>query len=119
MTLAGLRPLLALLLVASFGFRTVAPELMRGCSPESAVVHHLGGTSASSGHEHASHTTDRCECVGHSCKVSVAAPTVRAALTPVETVFATAPLTAGAAVPRTAAKHLLPFAQGPPPSRLA
>src|SRR4029078_7097870 len=75
---ALLRPLLALVLVATFGVRTVAPELMRGCGPGTGATHPDmdGGGHA----HHAAPQLDRCECVGHSYKVVFTAPPVRALL---------------------------------------
>ena len=114
---AFIRPLLALLLVATFGVRTVAPELMRGCGPGTGVAHHDmdGG-----GHDHhATHQLDRCECVGHSYKVVFTAPTARALLDAPVTSFHPVQPSAATLVRRAAPSHVLPFAQAPPSARLA
>ena len=114
---AFIRPLLALLLVATFGVRTVAPELMRGCGPGTGVVHHDmdGG-----GHDHhAAHQVDRCECVGHSYKVAFTAPPARALLDAAVASFAPRQPSASALARRAAPAHVLPFAQAPPSARLA
>lgn len=113
---ATIRPLLALLLVATFGVRTVAPELMRGCGPGTAVVHH----DMDGGHDHhAAHQIDRCECVGHSYKVVFSGPPVRALLNAAVAWFDSVPPTASTLVRRAAPRHVLPFAQAPPAARLA
>jgi hypothetical protein len=117
MRLALLRPLLALVLAATFGVRTVAPELMRGCGPGTGVVHHDmdGG-----GHDHhAAHQLDRCECVGHSYKVTFSAPPARALLDVAVASFDPVPPSASTGVRRAAPAHVLPFAQAPPSARLA
>jgi len=114
---ALIRPLLALLLVATFGVRTVAPELMRGCGPGTGVVHHDmdGG-----GHDHhATHQLDRCECVGHSYKVAFSAPPAGALLEAPVASFDPVPPSASTLVRRAAPAHVLPFAQAPPTTRLA
>ncbi|HKU60710.1 MAG TPA: hypothetical protein VJQ44_05780 [Gemmatimonadales bacterium] len=114
---ACIRPLLALLLVATFGVRTMAPELMRGCGPSTGVVHHDmdGG-----GHDHhATHQVDRCECVGHSYKVVFTAPPVRALLDAAVAAFAPVEPSSSSLVRRAAPAHVLPFAQAPPAARLA
>jgi len=114
---ALIRPLLALLLVATFGARTVAPELMRGCGPGTGVGHHDmdGG-----GHDHhATHQLDRCECVGHSYKVAFSAPPAGALLEAPVASFDPVPPSASTLVRRAAPAHVLPFAQAPPTTRLA
>src|SRR3954452_2145780 len=111
------RPLLALHLVATFGVRTVAPELMRGCGPDTGVVHYDmdGG-----GHDHhATHQLDRCECVGHSYKVVFTAPPVRALLDATVASFHPVQPSAATLVRRPAPAPVLPFAQAPPAARLA
>jgi hypothetical protein len=114
---ALIRPLLALLLVATFGVRTVAPELMRGCGPGTGVAHHDmdGG-----GHDHhATHQLDRCECVGHSYKVAFTAPPAEVLLDAAVASFDPVQPSASALVRRAAPAHVLPFAQAPPATRLA
>jgi hypothetical protein len=114
---AFIRPLIALLLVATFGVRAVAPELMRGCGPGTAVVHHdmKGG-----GHDHhATHQLDRCECVGHSYKVAFSGPPARELLDTTVASFHPVEPTAATLVRRAAPAHALPFAQAPPAARLA
>ena len=114
-----LRPLLALLLVATFGSRTLAPDVMRGCGPGTSMTHHAGH-AADHGHrhQHGGHPSDRCECVGHSCKVAVAAPQVGGSVLAVVTRFHP-PAPAPVPAPRAAPRHLLPPAQAPPASLAA
>jgi len=115
---ALVRPFLALLLAATFGVRSVAPELMRGCGPGTGVAHHeVGGEDH--GHHHAAHQPERCECVGHSIKVVFATPPVRAVLLEPAQPYVTAPPSATVLLRRAGAEHLLPFAQAPPSARLA
>jgi hypothetical protein len=118
MRLALIRPLLALVLAATFGVRTVAPELMRGCGPGTGLAHHDAETGEH-GHHHAAHQPERCECVGHSIKVVFATPPVRAALVAPALPFAATIPGATALVRRAAVQHLLPLAQAPPAARLA
>jgi hypothetical protein len=118
MRLALVRPLLILLLGATFGVRTVAPELMRGCGPGSGMTHQ-DMPAGEHGHHHAAHQLDRCECVGHSIKVVFAAPPVRVALFVPALPFAPSRPDATALGHRAAAEHFLPFAQAPPTARLA
>ena len=118
MRLALIRPLLALLVGATFGVRTVAPELMRGCGPGTGMAHQ-DAAAGEHGHHHAAHQLDRCECVGHSVKVVFATPPVRAVLLAPVLPFAPTLPVATALVHRAAAEHLLPFAQAPPAARLA
>jgi hypothetical protein len=115
---ALIRPLLGLVLAATFGVRTMAPELMRGCGPGTGVAHH-DGAAGPQGHHHAAHQLDRCECVGHSVKVVFATPPVRAALAAPVVPFPSMLPGATALVRRATAEHLLPFAQAPPATRLA
>jgi hypothetical protein len=117
MSSALFRPLLALLLVATFGVRSVAPELMRGCGPGTGVVHHdMGG----GGHDHhATHQLDRCECVGHSCKVVFTAPTARILFAATVGSFLPVQPAASTLTRRARPAHVLPFAQAPPATRLA
>jgi hypothetical protein len=118
MRLALVRPLLALLLGVTFGVRTVAPELMRGCGPGTGVAHQ-DAAGGEHGHHHATHQLDRCECVGHSVKVVFAPPPVRAVLlAPPLPVVPTLPRVT-ALVHRAHVEHRLPFAQAPPATRLA
>jgi hypothetical protein len=116
--MALVRPLLALLLGVTFGVRTVAPELMRGCGPGTGIAHQ-DASGGEHGHHHAAHQPDRCECVGHSVKVFFATPPVRAVLAAPALPFAAALPSAGAVAPRASVEHLLPFAQAPPAARLA
>jgi hypothetical protein len=116
--MALIRPLLALLLGVTFGVRTVAPELMRGCGPGTGIAHQ-DPAAGEHGHHHAAHQPDRCECVGHSVKVVFATPPVRAVLVAPARAFVPALPGAGAMVPRASLEHLLPFAQAPPAARLA
>jgi hypothetical protein len=118
MKLALVRPFLALLLAATFGVRTVAPELMRGCGPGTGIAHHEA-EAGDHGHHHAAHQLDRCECVGHSIKVVFATPPVWAALVAPARPFASTVPGATVLVRRAAAEHLLPLAQAPPAARLA
>ena len=118
MKLALVRPLLALLLAATFGVRTVAPEVMRGCGPGTGIAHH-DAEAGEHGHHHAAHQLDRCECVGHSFKVVFATPPVRTALVAPALPFVSTTPGATALVRRAPAEHLLPFAQAPPATRLA
>ena len=107
------RALLALLVVATFGLRTVAPEAMRGCGPGTGLAHQ-GAPASGHDHRHGDHQADRCECVGHSCGVTVAAPPAGAGrAAPTVTLGTTRP-PAAVVVRRSAPKHVLPFAQGPP-----
>ena len=115
---ARVRPFLALLLAATFGVRSMAPELMRGCGPGTGVAHHEV-EAGEHGHHHAAHQPERCECVGHSIKVVLATPPVRAVLLEPALPFAAGPPGATALARRAAAEHLLPFAQAPPAARLA
>jgi hypothetical protein len=117
MRLALVRPLLAVVLAATFGVRTVAPELMRGCGPGTGVAHQV--EAGEHGHHHAAHQLDRCECVGHSVKVVFITPPVRAALAAAAAAFAPVLPRPTMLGPRAAAEHLLPFAQAPPATRLA
>ena len=118
MKLALLRPLLALVLAATFGVRTVAPEVMRGCGPGTGIAHH-DAEAAEHGHHHAAHQLERCECVGHSVKVVFAPPPVHAVVMAPALPFAPTLPGATALVRRAAVEHLLPFAQAPPAARLA
>jgi hypothetical protein len=115
---ALVRPFLALLLAATFGVRSVAPELMRGCGPGTGIAHHEDG-AGEHGHHHAAHQPERCECVGHSIKIVLATPPVRALLLDPALPFAAAPPGTTALARRAATEHLLPFAQAPPAARLA
>jgi hypothetical protein len=115
---ALIRPLLALLLAATFGVRTVAPELMRGCGPGTGLAHQ-DPEAGEHGHHHAAHQLDRCECVGHSIKVVFTTPPVRAALLAPAVPFVSATPAAPVLSRRAGAEHLLPFAQAPPAARLA
>jgi hypothetical protein len=118
MRLALIRPLLALLVGVTFGVRTVAPELMRGCGPGTGIAHQ-DAAGGEHGHHHAAHQLDRCECVGHSVKVVFATAPVRAVLLAPVLPFAPTLPGATALVRRAAAEHLLPLAQAPPAARLA
>jgi len=117
MRLALIRPLLALIVGVTFGVRTVAPELMRGCGPGTGMAHQ-DAPAGEHGHHHPAHQLDRCECVGHSVKVALATPPLRAVLLAPVLPFATTVSDATALVRRAAIAHLLPFAQAPP-ARLA
>jgi hypothetical protein len=118
MTPALVRPFLALLLAATFGVRSVAPELMRGCGPGTGIAHHEVG-AGEHGHHHGAHQPERCECLGHSIKVVLANPPIRALLLEPALPFPATPPGATALARRAAAEHLLPFAQAPPAARLA
>jgi hypothetical protein len=118
MRLALVRPLLALVLAATFGVRTVAPELMRGCGPGTGIAHH-DAEAGEHGHHHAAHQLERCECVGHSLKVVFATPPEHAALVAPALPFPPTLPGATALVRRAAPEHLLPIAQAPPATRLA
>jgi hypothetical protein len=118
MRLALIRPLLALVLAATFGVRTVAPELMRGCGPGTGVAHH-DGDAGPQGHHHAAHQLDRCECVGHSVKVVFPSPPVRTTMAVPVVPFAPTLPGSMALLRRAPAEHLLPFAQAPPATPLA
>jgi hypothetical protein len=118
MRLALVRPLLALLVGVTFGVRTMAPELMRGCGPGTGVAHQ-DAAAGEHGHHHATHQLDRCECVGHSVKVVFATPPVRAVLLAPALPFAPTLPRATALVHRAGVEHRLPFAQAPPAARLA
>jgi hypothetical protein len=115
---ARLRALLALLLVATFGLRTSAPDVMRGCGADTGVAHHGGQADPGHQHQHTGHPADRCECVGHSCKVAIAAPEVRAAVLATLSAFH-APAPIPAPLRLAAPRHLLPPAQAPPASLAA
>ena len=118
MTPARLRPLLALLLVATFGLRTSAPGLMRGCGPGTGAAHHAGQADPGHEHQHAGHAPDRCECVGHSCKAAIAAPEIGVAVVATLSAFHP-PAPIPAPVRRVPSRHLLPPAQAPPASLAA
>ena len=115
---AGLRSLLALLLVATFGLRTAAPDVMRGCGPGTGAAHDTGEAAPRHQHQHAGHAADRCECVGHSCKMVIVAPPVRAALTGGLSPFR-APVPSADPAARNASMNILPPAHAPPASLAA
>jgi hypothetical protein len=112
----GLRAVLALLLIGTFGFRILAPGTMPECAAGAGYAQHSGhGQDAGHGHHDHGSPLPKCECVGHSC--SVAAASLGTVLTLVGPQNAHTPVLRpeSARLPGSDPDHLLPFAHGPPP----
>jgi hypothetical protein len=112
----ALRPLLALLLIGTFGFRVAAAGTLPQCVAGMEYSQH-----ASHGHDTGQHhhgqapNLPACECVGHSCSSSTAALTPTLSLAAPQFTATAALIAEAARLPGSDSDHLLPFAHGPPP----
>jgi hypothetical protein len=117
MKLIGLRALLALALLGTFGLRAAAPTAAQGCGA-AGHAHHPGahdpghGGGDDHGRSHGG-PLPRCECPAQSCTAAVI-PAGRVTLASPTIAAVTTRKPAAAPVRRLASEHLLPFAHGPP-----
>jgi hypothetical protein len=108
------RTILALLLIGTFGARSVVPGASWTCAMSDGAGHHAHGHH-SGDHHHSVPGDDAsgCECVAHTCTVAnFSAPPLTAP--PPVRILAVSIAADAARAPDRLPRHLLPFAHAPP-----